>query len=231
MFDGKPQRVAAAIVAVAYVAVQSFQWYVFARLPETTDAAAALLQGPDPFNIARAVAMLLSFFGLAWVFLVVCGVVRRRRPAVAVAAFLGFFVFCLLEIQLRSVELFYVYLELPGRYLAAASQDARADILAAQAAFASVQHAVYFPLGLCWTIGSLVVCFGVQGGRHDWLVRWAFGLNALRLILRQFDVYVLGSLFDELYATLYLPMVFLTFVPLAVWLLLQADMMRMKAHA
>jgi hypothetical protein len=173
--------------------------------------------------VARALSMLLSFFGLAYLFLVVCGIVHRRRPALGIAAFLGFFVFCLLEVQLRSVELFYVYLELPSRYKAAASAADRALALQAQSTFDAVQHALYFPLGLSWMVGSILVCAGLSTKGPDRLAQWAFGLNALRLLLRMLDSYVLGLRFDALYSALYLPLVFLTFVPIAAWLLLRAS--------
>src|SRR5687768_8577030 len=104
MLDSRTHRVAAAVVALAYVGVQSFQWYVFGALPPTQDAAQALLQGSHPLNLARALSMLLSFFGLAYLFLVASAIGFRRRPSAALAAFLGFFVFCLLEVVLRSIE-------------------------------------------------------------------------------------------------------------------------------
>jgi hypothetical protein len=181
------------------------------------------MQGASPLNVARALTMLLSFFGLAYLFLVVCGIVHRRRPALGIAAFLGFFVFCLLEVQLRSVELFYVYLELPSRYRAATSAAEGALALQAQSTFAAVQHAVYFPLGLSWMVGSILVCAGLSTKGADRLAQWAFGLNALRLLLRMLDSYVLGLRFDALYSALYLPLVFLTFVPIAAWLFLRGD--------
>jgi hypothetical protein len=212
------RRVAAAI-ALLYVAVQTFQWYVFSKLPETDQPVAALMQGPLPLNLARAATMLLAFFGLAYLFLVVCSIVFRRRPGLAVSAFLGFFTFCLLEIQLRAVELFYVYLELPRRYQEATSALEQARALEAQATFQAVQHALYFPLGLSWLLGSVLVFLALGNARLDWLARWAFGLNTGRLALRMLDTYLLGPRFDALYGTLYLPLVVLTFVPLAIWLL------------
>jgi hypothetical protein len=208
------------VVAIAYVAVQSFQWFVFSRTPSADDPAQVLMQGPSPLNVARALSMLLSFFGLAYLFLVVCGIVHRRRPGLGIAAFLGFFVFCLLEVQLRSVELFYVYLELPSRYQAATSAAERALALQAQSTFEAVQHALYSPLGLSWTVGSILVCVGLSTKGPDRLAQWAFGLNAVRLLLRMLDSYVLGLHFDALYSALYLPLVFLTFLPMAAWLLL-----------
>ena len=219
VFDSRPHRLGAAAVALLYVAIQAFQWYVFSTLPETDQPVVALMQGPLPLNLARAGTMLLSFFGLAYLFLVVCGIASRRRPALAMTAFLGFFTFCLLEIQLRAVELFHVYLELPRQYQAATAALEQARVLEAQATFQSVQHALYFPLGLSWMVGSVLVFLALGTEPLDWLARWAFGLNAGRLALRMLDAYILGPRFDALYGSLYLPMVVLTFVPLAVWLL------------
>lgn len=219
MFDSRAHRVAAAVVALAYVAIQTFQWHAFAQMPQVQAPEAQLLQGPLPLNLARAVVMLLAFPGLVYLFLTTCGVVARRAPACGIAAFLAFFVFCLLEIQLRSVELFYVFLHLPAQYEAAATALEQTQALQAKAAFEAVQYALYFPLGLSWLVGSVLVCVGLGGSRIDWLARAAFGLNALRLLLRMGDAYLLGSRFDALYDALYLPLVVLTFVPVAVWLL------------
>lgn len=218
MFDTVRHRRIAAIVALIFVAVQSFQWYVFGQLPEAEGPERQLLQGPHPLNLARAASMLLSFFGLAYLFLVSCGVAWRRNPTLAMLAFLGFFVFCLLEVQLRAVELFHVYLALPAQYQATTDAAEQARILAAQGTFQSVQYALYFPLGLSWVLGSVLICIALGRDRVHWLALWAFGLNAVRLFLRMIDSYLIGPKFDALYGTLYLPLVYLSFVPLAVWL-------------
>lgn len=223
MFETRTHRFAAAAVAVIYIAIQSFQWFVFSQLPVTDDPAQALLQGPMPLNVARATLMLLSFFGLAYLFLVACALAFRRSPLMAVAAFLGFFVFCLLEVQLRSVELLYVYLKLPGIYQAAATAAEQARVLDIQSMFESVQYALYVPLGLAQVLGSIALCVALGGHRHDWLAKFAFGLNAARLLLRMLDSYLLGSQFDDLYAALYLPLVYVTFGAIAVWLCLRRD--------
>jgi hypothetical protein len=220
MLDSRTQRVAAAIVALAYVGVQSFQSYVFGALLPTGDAAQALLQGSHPLNLARALSMLLSFFGLAYLFLVACAIGFRRRPSAALVAFLGFFVFCLLEVVLRSIELFHIYLALPTQFQAAATAVERSALLDQQALFGSIRHAVYFPLGLSWVLGSALLCYAIGDQRIDRLAQFAFGLNAVRLVLRQLDVYAFPpSDFDALYEVLYLPLVWLTFVPIAIWLL------------
>ena len=212
----RTHRLAAAGIALAYVAIQSFQWYVFGALPDVVTLADALLQGPHPLNIARAVSMLLSFFGLIFLFGVCCAMAGQRRPFTAMAAFVAFFVFFLLEVSLRSVELFHVYLELPAQYQASSESLERARILSQAESFASIQHALYFPLGLSWLLGSVLLCRALGAQRIDRLAQWAFALNALRLALRMVDDFVFGAKFDELYGALYLPLVVLTFVPIAI---------------
>ncbi|KZC17230.1 hypothetical protein RHOFW510R12_14000 [Rhodanobacter sp. FW510-R12] len=222
MFETRTHRLAAAAVAVLYIAIQSFQSFVFTRLPEAEGTVQALLQGPLPLNLARATLMLLSFFGLAYLYLVACGLAFRRKPLAAVAAFLGFFAFCLLELQLRSVELFYVYLELPKLYQAATAAG-QVRVLEIQSVFQAVQHALYFPLGLAQALGSIALCAALGGHRFDWLARLAFGLNAARLLLRSLDVYVLGTRFDTLYSVLYLPLVYVIFGATVAWLCLRRE--------
>lgn len=218
MLVTRAHRLVAAAIAVAYIAIQGFQWYVFDVLPETSAAAEALMQGPHPLNIARAVSMLLAFFGLCWMFGVASALAARRRPLLAAAAFVGFFAFCLLEASLRAVELFHVYLVLPSQYQVADAAG-QAAVLAQAANFASIQHALYFPLGLSWALGSVLLCVALGERRIDRLAQFAFGLNALRLVLRMADDYLFPPVsHDALYGALYLPLVVLTFVPLAVWL-------------
>jgi hypothetical protein len=207
---------AAACVAVAYIAIQTFQWYVFSVSPPEGSAEATLLAGPSTLELARAGLMLASFFGLAYLFLVSCASNLTRAPVASVAAFLGLFVFCLLEVVLRSVELFWATLGLSERY-AAASLAERAGILDTHATFYAVQSAVYFPLGLVQLIGSALLAATLRGPWSG-VARFAFGFNALRLALRMFDAYALGPRFDALYDVLYLPMVYVVFGGIALWL-------------
>lgn len=223
MFETRTHRLAAAAIAVLYIAIQSFQWFVFSQLPVADGPAQELLQGPLPLNLARAISMLLSFFGLAYLYLVACALVFRRKPLAATAAFLGFFVFCLLEVQLRAVELFYVYLKLPGLYEAAVTAAEQARVLEIQSIFQSVQYALYFPLGFAQVLGSIALCIALGGHRFDWLAKFAFGLNAVRLLLRMLDTYILGTRFDALYSALYLPLVYIIFGAIVAWLCLRRE--------
>jgi hypothetical protein len=207
---------AAAWIAVAYIAIQSFQWYVFSVSPPEGSADATLLTGPSTLELARAGAMLASFFGLAYLYLVVCASNLARAPIASVAAFLGLFVFCLLEVVLRSVELFWATLHLSDAY-ASASLAQRTAMLDTHATFYAVQSAVYFPLGLVQLIGSVLLAITLRGPWSG-IARFAFGFNAARLALRMFDANVLGPKFDALYDVLYLPMVYVVFGGIALWL-------------
>jgi hypothetical protein len=208
--------VAAAWVAVAYIAIQSFQWYVFAQLPAEGGAADALRVAREPLNLWRAALMLLSFFGLCYLFLVLCASSLRRAPVASVAAFLGFFVFCLLEVCLRAIEFFYVYLQLGAQFLAAAPAE-QARIVAMHDTFYAVQGALYFPLGLSQVIASVLLSATMRGPWSG-IVRAVLAINALRLALRMLDVYAFGPpTFDDLYGTLYLPLVFVVFGGIALW--------------
>lgn len=223
MLDTRSHRRFAAALAVLYVAIQTFQSFVFSQLPVPEGPLQELLQGPLPINVARAALMLLSFFGLAHVFLVVCATQYRRNPLLAISAFLGFFVFCLLEIGLRSVELFHVQLQLPDLYAAATSDAAREHVLASMAGFQSVQLALYFPLMLAQALASLALCLGFRGGQGQLLLRVVMGINAARLLTRMCGLYLHVPWFDAINEALYLPLVYVVYGGIAAWLFMRRD--------
>jgi hypothetical protein len=196
------RRVAGALVVV-YILVQIFQHIVFLVLPEPESAAATLAQAGEPLNLARAALMLLSFFGLAYAFVVVC--LASPGPS-SIFALFGLLLFCGLEIGLRSIELFWLFLQRP-------SVDAATT-------FGAIQGALYFPLMLGQALGSAVLALSpAPRGRRDLLLRVGFGANALRLLLRLAGIFLHISALDALSGGLYLPLVFLVYAPIAVWLL------------
>lgn len=212
----RPHFTAAAWIAVAYIAIQSFQWYVFSVSPPEGSPEATLLAGPSTLELTRASLMLASFFAQAYLFLVVCASNAARAPIASILAFLGLFVFCLLEAVLRSIELFWATLALSAQYSAATLAE-RSQILDTHATFYAVQHAVYFPLGLSQLLASVLLAYTLRGPWSG-IARFAFGFNAVRLGLRMLDVYVVGPRFDAMYGTLYLPMVYVVFGGIALWL-------------
>lgn len=210
---GVSRRIAATIVA-AYILIQGFQEFAIRTLGQPTEPAAELLQGPEPLNIARATLLLLSFFGLAFAFLVVCAHDRARRPFASAAAYLGFLTFCLIEIGLRSVELFWVYLRLPEEYA-----RAQAAALDKMATFQAVQAALYFPLMLSQLLGSAILAIGFpRAPRRNLLIVAAFGINAVRLACRLVGQFLHVAAFDVISGPLYLPLVVVIYLPIAIWL-------------
>lgn len=221
MITSKRARLIAAIIAFAYILIQSFQSYVFSVLPPTNSPTDEFLQGSLSINLWRATLLLLSFWGLMYVFLVVCVQNLKRNFTAAVFAFLGFFIFCLLEVCLRSVELFYFQIHLSAVYqqiVNAAEQKAITDLVAN---FQSVQLALYFPLMLSQTIGSVVLAVTFERSlRLNYLIVFAFALNGLRLVARIFGMFLHINWFDSFSNDLYLPFVFVIFGLIGIWLLL-----------
>jgi len=204
-------RLAAAIVAIAYIAIQGFQEWVFRVLPEPHTPGEALVAGGDPLNVARSTAMLAAMFGLVFLYAVVSLQRARERPVLAGFTFLAFFLFGLLEIGLRSVELIWTQLELPAG--GAASLDKLAT-------FEAVQHALYLPLGFAVLLGSvLAVCLFASGRKLDRIAQAVFALDALRTLGRQLTVYAGVEVFPaHAYEVLYFPLVVAFYAPLAYWL-------------
>jgi hypothetical protein len=69
---GKQLRIVAAVVAIAYIAIQGFQEYVFRALGEPATPVEALAIGGHPLHIARSTAMLAAMFGLIFLYGAIC---------------------------------------------------------------------------------------------------------------------------------------------------------------
>ena len=213
---GRRHRVAAAVAAVVYIGVQAFQAYVYAVLPAAATSAEELVQGAETLHVARSVAMLLAMFGLVFIYTVIALQRIRTRPVQAGFAIACFFLFGLLEIGLRSVELFWTQIQLPAAY--ASSHDPA--ILDQLATFQSVQAALYFPLQLSTLIGSVVmfVMFAPPPRIH-WVIRAAFALNIARIAARMATSYLAIPLLPTaFYEQVYFVLVVLFYAPVAYWL-------------
>jgi hypothetical protein len=221
MIAFKEGRVIAAIVAFAYILIQSFQSYVFSVLPPSTSPTDEFLQGSLSINIWRSTLLLLSFWGLMYVFLVVCVQNLKRNFTASVFAFLGFFLFCSLEVCLRSIELFYFQIHLPDlfqRTAGAAEQKAITDLAVG---FQSIQFALYFPLLFSQMFGSFILAATFERSlRLNYLIIFALALNGFRLIARILGMFLHINWFDSFSNHLYLPLVFVIFGLIGVWLLL-----------
>jgi hypothetical protein len=213
-------KVAAAVVCILYILVQTFQWWVFAQAPSATPTPVEdFLFSAEPLSILRSWLMLFSMFGLFYIFFVLCLSVYETHKAASILALTGFFVFFLLEIILRSIELFYTQVHLPAEYTATTDVARRGAILSYVAQFQQVQLAVYFPLGLSQTIGSFIIA-GVypDTARHNYAIKAILFINGMRLLLRQLTVYGgIPAFPGDLYEALYLPLVYVTFGVMAWW--------------
>lgn len=211
----------AAVVTLAYILIQSFQSYVLSVLPATSSPAEELLQSSWSLNLWRAALLLLSFWGLLYVFLVICLENLKRSYTATVFAFLGFFIFCLLEICLRSTELFYVQIHLSTFYKEATSVIEQKAITDLAAHFQAIQLALYFPLMFSQMVGSTVLAATFKHSeRLDYLIILAFALNAFRLLARILGMFLHIPWLISFSDNLYLPFVFIIFGLIVIWLLL-----------
>lgn len=217
----KPFRVAAAVVAIVYIAIQGFQEYVFRTVGEAATPAESLALGAHPLQIARSLAMLAAMFGLIFLYGAICLQKARERPVLAGFTFLSFLLFGFLEIGLRSVELFWTQIALPAAYARAPDPA----ILDRVAMFESVQQALYVPLGFAVLLGSVLGAWLFAGGRRlDRVIQAVFVFNALRNASRMLTVYAGLPLFPAAaYNAAYYAMVLVFYAPVAYWLIRRDD--------
>jgi hypothetical protein len=209
----------AAIVCICYILIQSYQWWVFSLAPATSTPLSDFLFDGEPKSIVRSWLMLLSMFGLLYVHYILTYASPTRNRSAQGLTFTAFFTFFLLEVMLRSVELFYVQMQLPVDYVQG-SATVRAGILAFVTQFRKIQGALYFPLGVSWMLASFTLArlYPSRPAFHN-LIKIAFYFNGVRLLMRTATGYLGVNLFpDPIYDTLYLPMVFVVFGLSALWL-------------
>jgi hypothetical protein len=219
--NSKNIRVSAAVVSIVYIAIQSFQAYVFSKFTNPASAVEELQQGNHPLHLVRSSLMLAAMFGLLFVRYVICWLAAASNRFWATLAFISYFIFFMLEILLRSTELFYTQLNLPGRALQAGTNDLQSIVDKFQT-FQSIQSALYFPLILAATISYTILLFLFSPVKQkiNWLIKFVMGIDLLRSLWRlcsdYFNVkWLQGNLYDQMY----LPLVFITFGSLTIWLL------------
>jgi hypothetical protein len=212
-------RVTAGIVALAYIAIQMFQEYVYRTLPVPTTAVEELLAGADPLHVTRSALMLFGIAGATFVYIAIPLHRLRARPVAAGVAIAAFGVWAIFELGLRSVELFWTQLQLPAAY--AATHDA--GIVEQLTTFASVQGALYVPLMGASLVGSVAILL-VARRAGDRLIVAVFAFNSLRIVVRMLSAYAGVPLLPaEVYDQLYLGIVVIVHGPLAYWLLRVSD--------
>ncbi|MEJ7643427.1 MAG: hypothetical protein WKF87_02420 [Chryseolinea sp.] len=223
-FTTQKIRLVAALFCVAYILIQSFQEYVFRTIPAPNNLTEELLQGAMPIHISRSMLLLLSFFTMIYIFLVIILHDFRKNILLFAIAFLGLFIFCFLEIGIRSIELFYTQLQMPAAFLQTKDQDVKNSIISNYSAFQSVQTALYFPLMLTQAIASAIISFVFSPRpKINFLIRTAFALNAFRLVGRLTAMFFDVNWFDSFSGGLYLPFTIVIFGLITIWLIKAKD--------
>jgi hypothetical protein len=223
-FTNKKLRIIAAGFAIIYILVQGFQEYVFGIIPVPNNSTEELLQGSMLLHIWRSTLLLLSFFLLIYVFLIICLQNFKKNAILSLAAFIGFMIFCFLEIGIRSIELFYTQLQMPTLYLQLKEEALKNSIIDKYMVFQSVQTALYFPLMLSQGIASLImtISFSIKQ-KINILIKIAFAINTIRLAGRLLAITFHINWFDSFSGALYFPFVVIIFGLISVWLIKVKD--------
>ena len=224
-------RVTAAVIALIYIVIQTFQWYVFEQFKAPASATEELQQGHHSLHLVRSSVMLAAMFGLLYVRYVICFLAGMHNRFWANLAFICYFVFFIIEILLRSTELFYAQLYLPSKALLANANELNGIIDKFQT-FQAVQSALYFPLIVSATISYaiLFILFLSIKQKVNWIIRSVLGIDLLRSFWRlSSDYFNVKWLQGDLYSTIYLPLVIITFGPICIWLIKFKDEQYVKA--
>lgn len=211
-------RKTAAGIAIVYILIQSFQWYVFAQFPAAGSVQEEMMQGNYALHITRSWLMLISMFAMLILNITICYIAAKINLFWSLVAMAGYFTFFVLEAILRSVELFYTQIYLPQQSLNA-DPAAMQNILDKFSTFANIQHALYFPLIFSTFITYLCLFFVFKPKLHR-IIRFVMLVNILRSGWRLgSDFLSIQWLQGDLYNTVYLPLVVLIFGLIAIWLL------------
>lgn len=226
MLTSRASSIFAALLVFAYIAVQCYQFYVFAQLPAANTVEEKLMLGEHPLNRLRAALMLASFFGLLFAFTVVSAKNALDSFRASWIAFAGLAIFCVMEIALRAYELLVVMIMLPDEYRAIVCKEI---VLNEYTSFQSFQFGAYFPLLLAQLIGSAILAFSVRSTPViNFLLKFAFAINALRLLARILSMFFGMTALDSITNTYYLQLVFIIYVPIGFWLLIESFQNRPK---
>lgn len=130
-----------------YLAAQIFQQIILRVGPLSTAAGLeeTIISGQHPLNIARLFLVLLSMFCMVAGYLILSLHFYEKAPLLSILSFVFFFIFCLFEIDYRSVELFQV-VTVWGKEFTDSLPGERALLLGKFRSFNESVNAIYFPL-------------------------------------------------------------------------------------
>lgn len=209
----------AAVCAFLVAAVMLAQEWLLTQIPAGTTFDQKVAIQVSPLNMVRAWAVFLSMF---CVIVAYWGVAARKLPNAPRRAGLGFafcFLFGVLELSYRSIDLFAVNGRWIPRYLEEADPATRAMLRGQIEAFGDVIVALYAVLLAAHMIGSIAYGAATWGGKG--LEKWLgvlFAINAGRLALRLLEGYGGQAWLRGTNRTIYAPIVVALFAVVGVWL-------------
>lgn len=209
----RPTYIAGGTAVLIFILSQIFQQWVFANYPLGIDSVSQLSTLGQSSHIARSTAVLLSIISLMFPFTVISFQAKDQIVRTLIIVFFSFFV--LLEVSYRSVELFVVQLSWSQQAGDPSVVD-RFDL------FQEVKSAVYFPLLMSHGIASALAAWTIPFRGADRWLKFALGMNAIRLVLRTLGMFVGIGWMNWLTGTNYFWFMLIVFLPLMTWFFLRS---------
>ncbi|SEW45988.1 hypothetical protein SAMN05428988_6201 [Chitinophaga sp. YR573] len=215
--------ISACILSVCEM-VQIFEWYVyeeFAPLNNTLEADLSL--SGHPFYHLSSFLMLLSFFALLYPFVVICIHNFTASPVASMMAFLGLFIFCLFQIYLLSIQVFYMQMGLSWFLIQTNGPGVHEHGVVEHLRYQELRMSLYFPLIFSQLIASVILAFTIKvKAKTDMLLKYAFGINALYLAWYLIKMYRSLFYFGDFYSGIYSPVTIIVYFLLLVWFIVNS---------
>jgi hypothetical protein len=210
--------------AAFFVAAQLYQLVVTRLvLGPACGLDAELAQRVSAVDQLRQLLILASLFALPAAFGALAWARRQEAPFAALFGFVFGMVFVIAEVLYRGVELALVTRQWSVAYLAA-EPAARSAIAARVGMWDELVGGWYFALLTAHLLTSLCFLAATSRPRDGWdrALALAFGLNALRLVLRISGAHAGWALGASLSRGMYFPAMFVTYGTVAAWLTREA---------
>jgi hypothetical protein len=211
-----------ACILVVCVMIQVFEWFVYAAFaPLNSTLEADLSLSAHPFYHLSSFLMLLSFFALLYPFVVICIHNFTVSPVASVMAFLGFFIFCLFQIYLLSIQVFHMQMGLSWFLNQANGPGVNEHGVAERLRYQELRMSLYFPLIFSQLMASVLLAFTIKmKAKTDMLLKYAFGINALYLAWYLIKMYRSLFYFGNFYSGIYSPFTIIVYFLLLVWFII-----------
>lgn len=210
--------ISACILAFCEI-VQIFEWYVYEAYPRydnffKTDLS---LSGHGFYHLSSFL-MLLSFFVLLYPFVVICINDFTVSPIASRLALLGMFIFCLIQIYLLSIQVFYIQMKLASFLMTTNGPGVYEYGVAKRLRYTKLRSGLYFPMIFSQLIASVILFFIIKvKANRDMLLKYAFGINALYLVWYLIKMSVSLFYSDNFYNGIYSPVTIIVYFLLLIW--------------